>query len=67
MKRWRKMKTAPKDGSAILAYDINDDVTTIFWNGTRWCLCVAGAYADDNSFAPVGWMELQKIIRRRIR
>lgn len=62
MNRWRKMGTAPLDGTVILATD-GATVTTVYYRDwpaafrySVWQLVECGSYADDGDYDPIAWM-----------
>ena len=56
---WQPVSTAPKDGSAILAW-AEGTTTTVYWDEglESWELCQCGAFADSGEFWPQYWMPL---------
>ena len=64
MTRWRKMKTAPTDGTPILATN-GTTVTTVYPRESKWRLVETGDYADYDEYAPVAWMPCPKPPRVR--
>ena len=54
---WQPIETAPKDGSAILAW-AEGTTTTVYWDEglESWELCQCGAFADSGEFWPQYWM-----------
>jgi len=46
---WQPIETAPKDGTAVLAYAAGYGMTTVEWfeAGGYWNLVECGAWADD--------------------
>ena len=65
--KWKSMKSAPKDGTPILAW-ANGDMATVKWYsssttiGTGWWeLVQAGSYCDDDGeWEPELWQHLPK-------
>ena len=66
--QWEPFETAPKDGSQILAYSLEDGrMATMEWIDARsawsedqgiWCICIIGAYAEDRDWNPTHWRSL---------
>ena len=56
---WQQIDTAPKDGSAILAW-AEGTTTTVYWHEVleSWELCHCGAFAESGQFWPQYWMPL---------
>lgn len=57
MSEWQDIKTAPRDGTAVLLYvpgwSHGDPLmTTASWYGDEWCLLMVGGYAVDSDVYP---------------
>jgi hypothetical protein len=51
---WRPMDSAPRDGTRILAYDINEGIVVVDWDhdsvfGRKKCWCFTPCEDDYNS------------------
>ena len=56
---WQPVSTAPKDGTAILAW-AEGVTTTVYWHEglESWELCQCGAFAESGEFWPQYWTPL---------
>jgi len=61
---WRQIETAPKDGTAILAYEhwqgkTGGDRYTAYWQECgHWSLVRSGDYSSDDRVYPTHWLPL---------
>lgn len=64
MSEWKPIETAPKDGTAVLAYQpvgaMNWVVAPMYWpaHGQEWLLVAYHEMNTEFSMHPTHWMEL---------